>query len=44
MSLISLEHVSKTYPNGHKALDDVSVSVAAGEVLAIIGPVSYTHL
>ena len=38
MSLISLEHVSKTYPNGHKALDDVSVSVAAGEVLAIIGP------
>ena len=38
MSLISLEHVSKTYPNGHKALDDVSVSVAPGEVLAIIGP------
>ncbi len=38
MSLISLEHVSKTYPNGHKALDNVSVSVAAGKVLAIIGP------
>lgn len=38
MSLISLEHVSKTYPNGHKALDDVSVAVAPGEVLAIIGP------
>ncbi|PMC65508.1 glutamine ABC transporter ATP-binding protein [Corynebacterium tuscaniense] len=38
MSLISLEHVSKTYPNGHKALVDVSVAVAPGEVLAIIGP------
>lgn len=38
MSLISLEHVSKTYPNGHKALNDVSVAVDPGEVLAIIGP------
>ena len=38
MSLISLDHVSKTYPNGHKALVDVSVAVAPGEVLAIIGP------
>lgn len=38
MSLISLSHVSKTYPNGHKALVDVSVAVDPGEVLAIIGP------
>ena len=38
MSLISLEHVSKTYPNGHKALNDVTLSVNPGEVLAIIGP------
>ncbi|MEH0147133.1 amino acid ABC transporter ATP-binding protein [Corynebacterium sp. Q4381] len=38
MSLISLSHVSKTYPNGHKALNDVSVAVDPGEVLAIIGP------
>lgn len=38
MSLISLSNVSKTYPNGHKALVDVSVAVDPGEVLAIIGP------
>ena len=38
MSLISLSHVSKTYPNGHQALVDVSVAVDPGEVLAIIGP------
>lgn len=38
MSLISLEHVSKTYPNGHKALNDVTLSVNPGEVLTIIGP------
>lgn len=38
MSLISLEHVSKTYPNGHKALHDVNLSVNPGEVLTIIGP------
>lgn len=36
--LISLSHVSKTYPNGHQALVDVSVAVDPGEVLAIIGP------
>lgn len=38
MSLISLENVSKTYPNGHQALDGVSLEVDRGEVLAIIGP------
>lgn len=38
MSLISLSHVSKTYPNGHQALVDVSVAVEPGEVLGIIGP------
>lgn len=38
MSLISLSHVSKTYPNGHQALVDVSLAVDPGEVLAIIGP------
>ena len=38
MSLISLKQVSKTYPNGHKALNDVTLSVSPGEVLAIIGP------
>lgn len=38
MELISLHDVSKTYPNGHKALDGVSLEVGRGEVLAIIGP------
>lgn len=36
--LISLIDVDKHYPNGHHALDDVSLDVARGEVVSIIGP------
>lgn len=32
-----VENVTKIYPNGHKALDDVSFKVKKGEFLAIIG-------
>ena len=31
------DKVSKTYPNGHRALEDVSLTVAAGEILALLG-------
>ncbi|MEV4311585.1 ABC transporter ATP-binding protein [Actinocrispum sp. NPDC049592] len=36
--VLSLEHVSKVYPGGVRALDDVSLSVHTGELLAIVGP------
>ncbi|MGC5627598.1 ABC transporter ATP-binding protein [Georgenia sp. Z1344] len=32
-----VEGVSVVYPDGHRAVDDVSVSVAPGEVLAVVG-------
>ncbi|WP_301925538.1 amino acid ABC transporter ATP-binding protein [Corynebacterium glaucum] len=38
MELLKLDDVRKTYPNGHRALDGVSLSVDRGEVVAIIGP------
>ncbi len=35
--MIRLENVSKTYPNGVKALDDVSFSIEKGEFVFIVG-------
>jgi putative spermidine/putrescine transport system ATP-binding protein len=35
---IRLEHCSKTYPNGYRALDPIELTVAAGEMLAVLGP------
>lgn len=35
--LLSLRHVSKTYPSGTRALVDVNLDVRAGEFVAIIG-------
>jgi sulfonate transport system ATP-binding protein len=32
-----LEHVGKTYPNGVRALGGVSINVARGEIVAVIG-------
>jgi ABC-type sugar transport system ATPase subunit len=34
--LIRLEHITKTFP-GVKALDDVTLTVNGGEVLALVG-------
>ncbi|GAA3393005.1 ABC transporter ATP-binding protein [Cryptosporangium minutisporangium] len=36
--LIALQNVSRRYDSGPPALDDVSLSVATGEALAILGP------
>jgi putative ABC transport system ATP-binding protein len=36
--VISLSSVSKVYPGGVIALRDVSLSIAAGELVAIVGP------
>lgn len=37
MSLLTLESVTKTYPNGTQALNEVSFSVDEGEFLVVIG-------
>lgn len=37
-AVLNVEGVSRTYPGGVRALDDVSLTVRAGEMLAIVGP------
>lgn len=37
MSMIEVLHVSLTYPDGFHALRDVSVRVAHGEIVALLG-------
>jgi len=36
-SFLAMENVSFTYPNGHQALEDVTIKVEKGERVAIIG-------
>jgi len=36
--VITLEGVTKRYPNGHVAVDDLSLEVAEGEVCVLVGP------
>jgi osmoprotectant transport system ATP-binding protein len=36
--LITLEHVSKRYPNGRFALRDLDLSIDAGELAVLVGP------
>jgi NitT/TauT family transport system ATP-binding protein len=38
MALLTFRHVAMTFPDGTAALDDVTMSVAAGEVVSIVGP------
>ena len=35
--MLSLEHVDKTYPNGVHALENISLAVEPGEIVAVIG-------
>lgn len=35
--MLALDHVGKTYPNGVRALDGISLAVAPGEILVVIG-------
>ena len=36
--LISISNLSKTYKNGLKALNNVSLNIKKGEILAMLGP------
>ncbi|HEY5347485.1 MAG TPA: ATP-binding cassette domain-containing protein, partial [Rhizomicrobium sp.] len=36
--LLSLSHISKSFDNGVRALDDVSLDIAPGEFLSLVGP------
>ena len=45
--ILEMRNICKDYPMGKtvtRVLRDVSLDVAEGEYLAIMGPVSYTHL
>ena len=35
--MLALDHIGKTYPNGVRALDGVTLTVAPGEIVAIVG-------
>ncbi len=35
--MLVLEHIGKTYPNGVRALDDISLTVGLGEIIAVVG-------
>ena len=38
MNTIILEHLSKTYPGGKKAVNQIDLSLDAGEVFGFLGP------
>jgi multiple sugar transport system ATP-binding protein len=38
MSVVRLEHLTKTFPGGVTAVDDVSLSIDDGEFLVLVGP------
>ncbi len=37
-SVISVSNLSKVYASGHRALNDVSLDIRSGEILALLGP------
>ncbi len=38
MAEIVLEHISKSYPDGHTAVQDLNITIADGEFLILVGP------
>ncbi len=38
MNMLRFEHVSKRYPNGTVAVDDLDLEVAEGELVTLVGP------
>ena len=36
--IVSISNLSKTYTSGHRALKDVNLEIAPGEILALLGP------
>ena len=38
MATITLEHVTKVYPNGFEAVHDLNLNVADGEFMVLVGP------
>src|SRR5260370_40376067 len=38
MAEIVLEHLSKSYPDGHTAVRDLNITIADGEFLILVGP------
>ena len=37
-AIISISHLSKIYPSGFKALDDINLTIKRGEIFALLGP------
>jgi multiple sugar transport system ATP-binding protein len=38
MNAVSLDQVTKIYPTGHKAVDNLDLAIEQGELLALVGP------
>jgi multiple sugar transport system ATP-binding protein len=38
LSSITLQHATKIYPNGFKAVEDVSLEISDGELMVLVGP------
>jgi ABC-type Fe3+/spermidine/putrescine transport system ATPase subunit len=38
MGAIVLDHLSKVFPNGFKAIDDISLTIEDGEFMVLVGP------
>ena len=36
--IVSIQNLSKTYPNGHQALAGIDLDIAPGEIFALLGP------